>query len=338
MRRIAPLALAGAAALALPAAATLGNPRPLRVAFVTDVITAPGPHTLRGDALRGFLRAVKEFHLQGRVVQYNPTQGQAPTLTALGRERYDLVIAGVFNSDADFIAFPRIAARFPRTAYVAPGLEYRYLKGRPKNVQGWEERVEEPAFLAGYLAALVERGRPGRDVIGSVGGYPVVNVDNFIAGYEAGARKAEPGITTLRRYARSFDDPAKCKAVTLGEIARGAGVVFDVAGLCGPGTLTAAREKGVWGIGVDTDQSFRGSHILTSVVYRGAIESYETVRALVRGRLKTGGDQVWDLRNGGVGLGRISPRVPRPLVARVERIRRQIVAGRIRVPSTLRGR
>ena len=181
----------------------------------------------------------------------------------------------------------------------------------------------------------MERRRPGKDVIGSVGGFPVGNVIPFIAGYQAGARRADPGITTLNGYSRDFADPAKCRAVALGQIAMGAGVVLDVAGLCGPGTLQAAKEKRVWGIGVDADQSYRGGFILTSVIKRPDQEFYRTVKDFVAGRLKTGTDKVWTMQNGGVDLGRISPKVPRAFVAQVQRIRAQIAAGKIKVPVAL---
>jgi basic membrane protein A len=64
------------------------------------------------------------------------------------------------------------------------------------------------------------------------------------------------------------------------------------------------------------------------------VQVYATVDALVQGRLKTGSSKVWDLRSGAVGLGKISPKVPRSLVRQVESIRKQIVAGKIKVPST----
>jgi basic membrane protein A len=108
----------------------------------------------------------------------------------------------------------------------------------------------------------------------------------FIAGYEAGAKKADPGITTLRGYANDFVNPAKCKAVARSQIAEGAGVVFDVAGLCGVGALQAAKAEHVWGIGVEVDQSFLGPQILTSVL-KGpqGQDVFQTIKALVQGRL-----------------------------------------------------
>jgi hypothetical protein len=46
----------------------------------------------------------------------------------------------------------------------------------------------------------------------------------------------------------------------------------------------------------------------------------------------TGGELVFDLRNGGVGLGKISPKVPRAYLRQLDTIRRRIVAGSIKVP------
>ena len=209
------------------------------------------------------------------------------------------------------------------------------LPHKPKNVRGGLFAAQEPSYLVGYLAALMEKRRPGEDVIGSVGGYKIPTVDAYIAGYQAGARKADPGITTLNRYSSNFVNSAKCRPVALGEIGRGAGVVFQVASACGKGALQAAKEKGVWGIGVDIDQSSLGPHILTSAIKRLDVAVFQTVKACQQGTFKTGGDVVFDLRNGGVGLGKISPKVPRAFLRQVEGIRRQIAAGQIKVPTSL---
>ena len=56
------------------------------------------------------------------------------------------------------------------------------------------------------------------------------------------------------------------------------------------------------------------------------------VRRLVRGTFKTGGDAVFDLRGGYVGLGPINKKVPRAFLRRLDRIHDQIVAGKIKVP------
>jgi hypothetical protein len=159
-------------------------------------------------------------------------------------------------------------------------------------------------------AALVEKRRPGPDVIGSVGGQKQPPVDRFIAGYQAGAKAANPGITTLNGYSEDFVDLAKCKQVALNQIEQGAGVIFQVAGGCGLGALDAAREKGVWGIGVDADQSFLGPHILTSAVKRVDTAVFLAIKRVVDGKFK-GGNMIFGLNQNGVGIGKISvPGVP----------------------------
>jgi basic membrane protein A len=317
----------------LTTAPSAGAPR-LRVAYVTDVVASPSPHTLRGVALIGFQRAVRELRVEPRVVQFDPRRGMGPTISSLGRRGYDLVLVGEVQSGLDVAAVVSVGKKYPHTKFVL--VDPPFVERWPSNVQGSIWRVEQPAYLAGYLAGLEEKRRPGRDVVGSVGGFEIPTVDAFIAGFQAGAKKADPGVTTLRAYTNDFFDTAKCAAAARGEIARGAGVLFNVAGACGVGTLQAAREKGVWAVGVDVDQSYLGPYILTSVLKRFDVEVYDTVKAFVGGRLRTGGNAVWDVRNGAVGLGAISPKVPKAFVRQVDRVRAQIAAGLITVPSALR--
>jgi basic membrane protein A len=333
MMRATVVVLVAVAAVAA-AGSAIGTPRQLRVAYVTDVAAAPDPHNLRGTALLGFERAVKDFHVMGRVVQFDPREGAAPTLTLLARQRYDLIFVGEARAVLDVDVVNTVARRFPNSRFVItdPPAFPRWAK----NVQGSIWRVEQPAFLAGYLAGAMERRRPGRHVVGSVGGLPIVPVDAFIAGFEAGARHADPSITVLRKYAYNFFNTATCRTVALSEIAAGAGAVFNVAGVCGLGTIRAAQERHVWAIGVDVDQSFLGPQVLTSVLKRFDVQVHDSVQALVRGRLRTGGNAVWDLRNGAVGLGRISPEVPRSVLRALEGVRTKIESGAISVPTRLK--
>jgi len=61
---------------------------------------------------------------------------------------------------------------------------------------------------------------------------------------------------------------AKCKEIALDQIAKGSQVVFQVAGGCGLGALSAAADKKVWGVGVDRGQSDLGATILPGAVNR----------------------------------------------------------------------
>ena len=46
---------------------------------------------------------------------------------------------------------------------------------------------------------------------------------------------------------------------------------------------------------------------------------------------------MYGLKEGGVGLGKISPKVPKSEVAAVDRIKQQIIAGKIKPPRVFTG-
>lgn len=299
--------------------------------LVLDAGTTPTENDALGQAYRGFLQAVRRFHVQGRVAAVDPQQNPTGLLYSLARQRYDLIITGVLGSDYVEAA----ALRFPKSRFYMPDDSYEVLRHRLRNVEGTTFHSEQPAYLAGYLAALVARRR-AKNAVSTVGGFKFPPVDQFIAGFQAGARAAVPGIRTLNAYTGDFLDPSKCKSIALSQIAKGSAVVFPVAGACSAGAIEAAKEKGVFAVGVDVDQSHLGPHILTSVLKHTDWPMLEGIRRLTTGAFPAGGDVVYDLRNGGVGLGAISPRVPKTLIHRLDAVRRAIVAGKVPIPSVVR--
>jgi basic membrane protein A len=310
----------------------LVSERRLRVGLVLESPGIDNPYC-RGAYL-GLERAVRELGIRGRVLTPAPKEGYVPSLSLLARQKYDLVIgAGFFTARA----VDRVATGFPDTRFAI--LDFAHhdlgLAHRPQNVLDVVFSEEQAGYLAGHLAALVLTLSPGKEVISSVGGLPVPTVQRFIAGYQAGARGANPRVATLNGYTDDFFDPVKGRSIALSQIAKGSRVVFQVASACGLGALEAASEHGIWGIGVDVDQSHLGPHILTSAVKRLDVATFATIEELARQTLETGGISRFSLRNGGVGLGRISPRVPRSLKAEIEDVRAEIVAGKIPVASSV---
>ncbi len=301
----------------------------LKVGLVTDT----GQLNDRGFnflAYRGLKRAERELGVQGRVLQSASASEYVPNLTALARQGFDLVVGVGF---AQGEAIDKAALRFPDTRFAIIDVDQKSLAHAPKNVVGLLFREQEVGYLAGYLAALAEKRRPGPDVISSVGGMKEPPVDRFIAGYQAGARAAVPGIELLNGYSQDWDDQAKCKELALDQIARGSGVVFQVAGGCGLGALDAAGDRKVWGVGVDADQSFLGPHVLTSAQKRVDRAVYLTIQSIERNAFPGGGNSVFGLKQAGVGLGKISPRFPRADLKRLDGVERRIAAGEIQIPT-----
>jgi basic membrane protein A and related proteins len=302
--------------------------RQLRIGFVTYSGVVPSKRSLDGQMLAGFLEAEKKLDIRGRVVYIGPTEDPTGAMTFLARQKYDLIVIALPRLDVVY----SVARKFPHVRFFSLDTALHGPRHKPKNAQGSLYRAEEGGYLAGYLAALMEGRRPGKHVISAVGGVPYEGVNRWTVGYKAGARKADPKITVKIGYSQNFSNPAKCRRVALRQIAEGSGVVFNVSGICGLGTLRAAKDEGVWGVGVDFDQSYLGPHILTSAVLRLDKGVVTVVQRFMRGKLAANRDTVFDLRDGDVGLGRISSKVERPLLRRLETIRRAIIAGKIRVP------
>ena len=302
------------------------------VVLITDV-NQLNDHGFNQLAYQGLKRAQKELGIHGVVYQSPSAQAYIPNLSQAARKKADLVISVGFDQAA---AIAKVAKQFPATHFAIIDVSNADLTGRPKNVQGLIFKEQEVGYLTGYLAGLVEKQNGRQSTIGSVGGQKQPPVDRYIAGYQAGALKADPKVKLLNSYSNEWVDQAKCKLLALNEIADGADIVFQVAGGCGLGVLDAAKEKGVWGIGVDADQSYLGPQVLTSALKRVDTSVYATIQQVLGGKFAGGTDSVFSLKNDGVGLGKISPKVPQKDVAAVDKIRREIIGGQIaNIPTTV---
>lgn len=315
--------LAGTSHQAKPAAA-------IKVGLVTDI----GGLNDRGFnhlAYLGLQTGIKQLGVRGRVLTSSGPNEYIPNFTSLVKQHYDLIIGvGFLQTDAITI----VAKKFPGTKFAIVDVDATFLKGAPKNVQGILFKEQEVGYEVGYLAAL-EAKRLGKDTVSSVGGIKIPPVDRFIAGYQAGAKAAVRGTKTLNAYSQDFVAQDKCKEIALNQIAQGSVVVFQVAGGCGLGALDAAKEKGVWGIGVDNDQSFIGPQVLTSAVKRVEVGVFQTIRSVVKGTYAGGTNAVYGVKDGGVGFGKVSPKVPAAEVAALKAVAAKISAGSLTIPTTV---
>lgn len=332
MKRVVVLGVTAMALLAAGAAGA-GEATPaatLKIGMVTDV-GGLNDHGFNHLAYLGLVEAKSKLGVQFRVAESKSPADYIPNLAAFARQGYDLVLGVGYTEIA---AMAAVAKRFPGTKFAIVDVANGDLAGKPKNVRGLLFREEQVGYLAGYLAGLETKRLPGRDVVSSVAGQKQPPVDRFIAGYQAGAKKANPQVKTLNAYSQDFNDQAKCRAIADNQIVAGSVAVFQVAGGCGLGALEAARQGKVWGIGVDADQSFLGPHVLTSATKKIDRAVYLTIQSVQHGTFK-GGDAVFGLKVGGVGLGKISPKVPKSELAALNRIKAQLIAGTIVAPKTI---
>jgi basic membrane protein A len=304
---------------------------PLKVAVVTD-IGGLNDKGFNASAYNGLKVAQRQYGVQGRVFASKTGADYIPNLTTAARQGYDLVIAvGFLMGDAT----AAVAKQFPKTKFAIVDVSAPTIKGKPKNVRGILFAEQEAGCLAGVAAASASKS----GTISSVGGLKLPAVDAYIAGYQYCAKKVNPNIKTLNGYSQDFNDQAKCKEVALNQIGQGSDVVFQVAGGCGLGAIAAAKDSKGWGIGVDNDQSFLGTHVLTSALKKVDAGVTQTIKLTKDGKYKGGVDSVFNVKNGGVGYGKVSVNAPKraALIAKLNSYAKQLASGSLKPPRTISG-
>jgi basic membrane protein A len=336
--RMLPFGLAGLIAVVLTAVGFVasGTAAP-QAAFKAGLVSDVGRFNDKGfnqNQLTGMKKAAKVLKIQYRAVESRSAGDYLPNMASLARSGYNIVIsAGFLLSDAT----EDVADQFPNTKFAITDQGVAAFKRKHSNIEGLTYATQENSYLIGCLAAKVA-ARGGSKNISVVGGIKIPPVDTFLAGYKAGAQKCVPGTTVQIGYSQDFIDQAKCKSVAQNQIDAGSQVVFGVAGPCGLGALDAAKAAGRWAVGVDVDQSFLGSHILTSAVKRVDTGIFLAVKGAKSGTgYKGGGNLVFNLKNGGVALGKISAKakIPKAWLTQINKLKAQIIAGKLKPPTSV---
>jgi basic membrane protein A len=302
----------------------------IKAGMVTD-IGGLNDRSFNFLANKGMEQAQSELGTEIRVLISDSNGDYVPNLTTLAQQQFDLIVpVGFLMADAT----NTVASKVPSANFAIVDFSAAGLKDKPKNVQGLLFKEQEAGYLVGYLAGLWAKDNNTK-TISSVGGQKIPPVDRYIAGYQAGAEAAYPGIETLNGYSQDFVDQAKCKEIALDQIAQGSKVVFQVAGQCGLGALDAAKEKSVQGIGVDADQAYLGPHILTSALKKVDVAVFQAVKRAQAGNFKGGTDVIATVENGGVGLGKLSAEGQK-YADQIQQIEDQIASGKIKnIPDTV---
>jgi basic membrane protein A and related proteins len=335
VRRLVPWALIVVALVAMVVAAfgaSAASSAPSaneRISLVTDVGRL-NDRSFNQLAYSGLLRAERRLRIRKQVFESRSPADYTPNLRQGATTGSALTIAVGFLLASDLNT---VATQYPQRNFAIIDFPQDGLEDKPRNVRGLLFNSEQAGCLVGFMAVkqlMRERKRP---ILSAVGGIKIPSVDSFIAGYRFCARRANRRAVVRIGYSQSFTDQAKCKEIALNHISRGANVVFQVAGGCGLGALSAAKERRKWGIGVDADQKYLGAHILTSAVKKVDESVYQSIQAIQRGTFRGGTNAFFNLRNKGVGYGRFSARVPRTIIRQVETLKQQIISGRVKVPA-----
>jgi basic membrane protein A len=298
-----------------------------------------GDKSFNDGAYIGAERAAKELGARVRFIEPGEGSDREAGLRLLAAEGMDLVIGVGFIFTDDLT---QLAKEYPNTKFA--GVDYSVATDKngkivppPPNLAALKFREEEGSFLVGALAGLVSKSRK----VGFVGGMNFPLIHKFEMGYKAGVKAVCPDCEVISQYAgvtpEAFRNPGKGKELALSQYQQGVTVIFHASGSTGLGVFEAARQTGKLAIGVDADQYNEApGYVLTSMVKGVDNATFDVIKRTKEGRFK-GGIYQYGLAENGVGYvydANNEKLIPTDVRARLEQLKQEIIAGRIKVPST----
>lgn len=298
-----------------------------------------GDKSFYDSAQAGLDHAVTDFGIKAKTIEggVNAADWASSLEAAVSTGDYNVVILGT-SQMADITV--ELADRYPDVQFMF----FDDLIGGSSNIYSMLYAQSEGAFLAGAFAALsttstdLEQANADK-TIGFIGGMDIPIINDFLSGYQQGAAYVDPSVNVIASYVGDFTSAPKAKELALSQInTQNVDIIFNVASGAGLGTLEGASEKGVYSIGVDSNQNslYPGS-VLTSMLKNVDKSIYRAIDLLIKGELPTSGE-VLGMPEDGVGLAKdelYTQYVPQAIKDRMTEIEEKLANGEIVVKSEL---
>jgi hypothetical protein len=205
---------------------------------------------------------------RGRLIEYEFSEGVAATdypraMREYAESRAQLIWGESYAVEREA---REVAADYPETAFLMGS------SGGPEgdNFGVFGTRNHEAAYLAGMLAGTMSES----NVFGSVGGFPIPEVNLLINAFRMGVSEVNPDATFLNGFIGAWFDPARAQEMAIAQIDQGADILFGER----IGTADGAEARGVKAIGSLIDYTPR----YPETVFANAIWNYgPTIAAIV---------------------------------------------------------
>ncbi|MGL4628002.1 BMP family lipoprotein [Cetobacterium sp.] len=298
--------------------------KPLRVGIVLST-GGLGDKSFNDAAYRGLEQAKKDLGIEFKYVEPASPAEDEEFLREYAEAGYDLIIATGFQMTE---SARTVAADYQDVNF----LMIDDVVDLP-NVKSLVFKEEEGSFLVGVIAGLMTKN----NAVGFVGGMENPLIKKFEVGFKQGAEYVSPGVKFFSVYTTGpnpFNDPVRGKENAISEINQGADVIYHAAGGTGMGVIAAAKEKGVFAIGVDSNQDgVEPGTVLTSMLKNVDVGVYDTVKALTNGEFEPG-LTVYGAKENGVGVTEFEftkEIIGAEKLQKFEEIKAKLMAGEIKV-------
>lgn len=315
-----------------------------------------GDKSFIDSAYRGLTEAAETLGYEVKTVElgFDESSWESGLQDAAAGDDYDILVAGSFSM-SDYVG--RVAPEYPDKnfwVYDAPP-DYSGEVGcsnKCENVYSVTFKQNEGSYLVGWvlqksLTAGTMPNAEGLSKVGVIGGQDIPVINDFIVGFTNGFVDAggseDDVLVQFIGGDKAFNDPARGKEIATAMFDEGAAAVWGVAGGSGAGVMEAAADKGLYSIGVDSDQYLTVEDtklrdtILTSMVKNVDAALLRAAQLHLDGELPYGSAETVGIEEEGVEVAtendNFARLVPTEVATELEGIYEQVKSGDITVET-----
>jgi basic membrane protein A len=329
---------------------------PFRVGFVTDT-AGIADKSFNQTQWEGIQRAGKDLGVDVQYIQSTEASQYTPNMTEFASQGYDLVIAAGFFLAGDLA---KVAAQYPNVKFAIADNTFPDAFDVPEGTVGHAEcipnamgeafKTDEPAYLAGYLAAGMAMKLDAADPkIGYFGGAKIPTVTIFGVGLQMGMEAYNKAHGTTVKllgwdnttgegsFTNDFSDMTKAQQAAQSLFDEGGDVVIGVGGLIGSTVFPIAEQLHKLGMWVDVDGYVQWPDyrdvMLTSIMKGLGQAHYDVIKSAMNGTFAGCTNYIGSMANNGVAMADYhdtASQVPDDLKAEVAALQAKIVSGEIK--------
>jgi len=249
------------AAMLLPACGSAASAPDCKSAdvFCVGIVTDVGKiddKSFNQSAWEGGKMAEKDLGAKLQYIETTDAKDYDKNINTFADANYDVIVTVGFALGE---ATAKAAAAYANTKFIGVDQFQDTSKAVPANLVGLNFPEDQAGFLVGALAAQMTKSKKIGGVFGTDAVPPVWR---FGEGYRAGAAYIDPSIEVTNVYHndvgfdKTFSDPEWGATTANSMTDKGVDVIFGGGGKTGNGAVTATAQKGVYAIGVDSDQYY----------------------------------------------------------------------------------
>ncbi|MCR2805516.1 BMP family ABC transporter substrate-binding protein [Paenibacillus soyae] len=243
-----------------------------KVAFVYIGVPGDGGWTFEHD--KGRQMVEETFGIEATVVENVPEGPDAERVFEELAQDHDLIFGTSFGYMDPMY---NVAQKYPDVKFMhATG--YKTLP----NLATYQGKGYQPGYLSGLAAGMLTKN--GK--IGYVGAFPIPEVIYTINAFTLAAQSVNPDVEVSVVWSNTWFDPATERQAAISLLDQGVDVLANYQD--SPAGIQAAQERGVWGMGNDSDMNrFAPETYVTNPVLNWGPYYVDVVQSVIDGTWET---------------------------------------------------